>query len=96
MTFKDDSKKEIKKMDEKIDNISSFAFKIIKEAKRDKTFWFVTWLITFLALSGSIIYIIYLNGDIDTTVTDTIDIQDVQNIDNSHIKIGDDVWEKSN
>ena len=35
MTFKDDSKKEIKKMDEKIDNISSFAFKIIKEAKRD-------------------------------------------------------------
>ena len=26
----------------------------------------------------------------------SIDIEDVENIDNSHIKIGDDVWEKLN
>ena len=95
MTFKDDSQKEIKKMDEKIDNISSFAFKIIKDAKRDKTFWFVTWLITFLACMGLVIYVVYLQSDIETTVSDTIDIQDVESIDNSHIKIGDDIWEKS-
>jgi hypothetical protein len=31
-----------------------------------------------------------------STETDTIDIDNVEAIDNSHIKIGDDVWEKSN
>lgn len=40
-------------------------------------------------------YTIWLLNDIGTT-TDTIDIDNVETVDNSHIKIGDDVWEKSN
>lgn len=68
--------------------------KILHEEKRDKILFFVMWLITFLCLIGAVIYIIYLHKDIET-ITETIDIQDVESIDNSHIKIGDDIWEKS-
>lgn len=43
---------------------------------------------------ATICYLVYILNDIEKT-TDTIDVQDVESIDNSHIKIGDDVWEKS-
>lgn len=39
-------------------------------------------------------YLVYILNDVGT-VNDNIDIQDVESIDNSHIKIGDDIWEKS-
>ena len=39
-------------------------------------------------------YLVYLLNDIETQI-DTIEIQDVEQIDSSHIKIGDDTWEKS-
>lgn len=53
---------------------------------------FVVWIITFVGLIISLGYIVYLLNDI--TEYDTIDIEDVETIDNSHIKIGDDIWEK--
>ena len=40
-------------------------------------------------------YIVFLLNDIGTT-TDTIDIDNVETVDNSHIKIGDDTWERLN
>ena len=94
MTFKEDVNKNIEKVDRKIDEMS-IAYLSIKYAKRDKTIWFIVWLITFLALLGSIGYILYLHNDIDTIETDEINISDVESIDNSHIRIGDDIWEKS-
>ena len=39
-------------------------------------------------------YIIYLLNDTSIVETSTIDIEGVESIDNSHIKIGDDIWEK--
>ena len=48
----------------------------------------------FIALIGALVYIVYLHKDIGTT-TETIEVQDVETIDNSHIKIGDDEWVKS-
>lgn len=68
--------------------------KILHEDKRDKILFFVMWIITFIALLGAVVYIIYLTNDTGS-ITDEITIQDVQTIDNSHIKIGDDIWEKS-
>ena len=40
-------------------------------------------------------YLVYVLNDIGTVEESTIDIDGVETIDNSHIKIGDDVWEKS-
>ena len=68
--------------------------KILHEDKRDKILFFVMWLITFIALIGALVYIVYLHKDIGTT-TETIEVQDVETLDNSHIKIGDDEWVKS-
>lgn len=56
---------------------------------------FIIWLVTFIAFMGLLGYTIWLLNDIEVVEnTDTIDIQDVEVIDNSHIKIGDDIWEK--
>lgn len=55
----------------------------------------IIWLVTFIAFMGLLGYTIWLLNDIEVVEnTDTIDIQDVEVIDNSHIKIGDDIWEK--
>ena len=40
-------------------------------------------------------YLVYVLNDTGTINDDTIEVQGVQSIDNSHIKIGDDIWEKS-
>ena len=56
---------------------------------------FIIWIITFIGLLLAVGYIVFLLNDISNVETDTIDIQDVETIDNSHIKIGDDIWEKS-
>lgn len=56
---------------------------------------FIIWFITFIALVGVSVYTIYLIKDNSKIVDEKIiDIQDVETVDNSHIKIGDDVWEK--
>ena len=47
---------------------------------------FIIWLVTFIAFMGLLGYTIWLLNDIEVVEnTDTIDIQDVEVIDNSHI-----------
>ena len=76
----------------------SIAMELLKDYKKTNKRLFIIWIITFIAFISLLGYTIYLLNDIGTieSDTDTIDIQDVESIDNSHIKIGDDVWEKSN
>ena len=71
----------------------SFAYDILKDYKKTNKRLFVIWIITFIALIGVTCYTVYLLND-TVTSTDTIEIEDVESIDNSHIKIGDDLWEK--
>lgn len=95
-------KEELEKVEEKVEK-ASFAMEMLQFSKKQneqlennnrRMFWI--WVITFIGLVLSVGYIVYLLNDIDTTQdTDVIDIQDVETIDNSHIKIGDDTWEKS-
>lgn len=94
MSIKEDIEKVENKMKE-IEN-ESWAMLVLKDYKKTNKRMFIIWIITFLALIGLSCYTIYLLNDIGTVEdNDTIDIQDVQSIDNSHIKIGDDIWEKS-
>lgn len=76
----------------------SIAMELLKDYKKTNKRLFIIWIITFIAFISLLGYTIWLLNDIGTieSDTDTIDIQDVENIDNSHIKIGNDVWEKSN
>ena len=68
----------------------SFALELIQDYKKQNKRQFVV-ILTILGLWFiTICYLVYLLNDIETTV-DTIDIQDVESIDNSHIKIGDDI-----
>ena len=93
MSLKDEvleMKKEVKDVREK-----SVALEFVSDYKKDKNRYFVMWLITFIAFICLLGYTIWLLNDIGTVDESTIDIQDVESIDNSHIKIGDDVWEKS-
>lgn len=71
----------------------NFALNILSDYKKQNKRLFIIWIITFLALIGVTCYMIYLLNDIGT-VEETIDIDEVEQIDNSTIKIGDDLWEK--
>ena len=70
------------------------ALGILKEFKSDARKFFIMWIITFIAFMGLLAYTIFLLNDVGAN-QDTIEIQDVETIDNTHIKIGDDIWEKS-
>ena len=72
---------------------NSLALDILKDYKTGSKRLFAIWIITFLALIGVSCYLIYIIND---TGVESIEIEDVETIDNSHIKIGDDIWEKSN
>jgi len=92
---------DISKIEKRVDK-QSVAMEMLSFAKEQKTQlennnkrMFRIWIITFIGLLLSIGYIVYLLNDISNVETDTIEIQDVETIDNSHIKIGDDIWEKS-
>lgn len=80
-------KKEIEKLKEE-----SVAMELLKDVRKTNKRLFVIWIVTFLTLVGVACYVFYLKNDSET-VTDTIKINDVDKIDNSHIKIGDDIWE---
>lgn len=75
-------------------NDKSIAMEIISDYKKANKRMFILNIILILALITSIGYIFYLLNDIGS-VESTIDVQDVETIDNSHIKIGDDEWVKS-
>lgn len=92
---------------EEVKNEVSFAMEMLEYSKEQNTQltdnfkkMYRVWIITFtglvLCLIASVGYIIYLLNDIGTIEdSDSIEIVDVETIDNTHIKIGDDVWEKS-
>lgn len=71
----------------------SFAMQFVDTLKVQNKRLFICWLITFLAFIGLLGYTIWLYNDIVAEVEE-ISIEDVQNIESSNIKIGDDVWEK--
>ena len=96
----------IKSEKEEIDNIKkevhelqeqSLALELLKDYKKQNKRQFVIILVILGMFTALLGYTIYLLNDFGvSTETDTIDIDNVEEIDNSHIKIGDDVWEKSN
>ena len=79
---------------EEIEKTRTFKNEIFWDLKRHNKHLFILRLIIFVVLVGLVAYVIYLKSDIGKT-TETIEIKDFEHIDNSHIKIGDDIWEKS-
>lgn len=79
---------------EEIEKTRTFKNEIFSDLKRHNKHLFILCLIIFVVLVGLVAYVIYLKSDIGKT-TETIEIKDFEHIDNSHIKIGDDIWEKS-
>ena len=77
---------------------NSGALEILKDFKGDNRRMFIILLIVLFMWFFTIGYLVYILNDTGTIEedSDTIDIQDVEVIDNTHIKIGDDVWEVSN
>lgn len=76
-------------------NEKSFAMTILDDYKKQNNHQFIIILVILLLWFITGVYLVYVLNDIGTT-EDTIDIEDVESIDNTHIKIGDDIWEKSN
>ena len=74
---------------------NSYALEFIKDYKADSKKWFTILLIVLFMWFLTIGYLVYVLNDTGTINDDTIEVQGVQSIDNSHIKIGDDIWEKS-
>lgn len=88
----ENSKKIIENMNRVHQN--SGAIEILKDFKDDNKRIFIVLLIVLFMWFFTIGYLVYTLNDIKTISSDTIEIEDVETIDNSHIKIGDDVWEK--
>lgn len=86
----EDMKKEVEEIQE-----HSFAMELLKDQKKQNKRQFIIILVILGMFTCLLGYTIWLLNDVGTT-TQSIDIEDVENIDNSHIKIGDDVWEKLN
>lgn len=87
----EDMKKEVKEIEE-----GSLAMSLLADYKSQNKRQFIIILVILGMFACLLGYTIWLLNDIGvSTETDTIDIDNVETIDNSHIKIGDDVWEKS-
>lgn len=90
---------EVLEMKKEVEEIQehSFAMELLKDQKKQNKRQFIIILVILGMFTCLLGYTIYLLNDFGvSTETDTIDIDNVETIDNSHIKIGDDVWEKSN
>ena len=87
--------KKVEKQQRKIEQ-NSFALELLKDYKKTNKRQFITILVILCMWFLTIGYLVYLLNDIDYVDENTIDIEEVESIDNSHIKIGDDIWEKSN
>lgn len=82
-------KKEVNEVKEQ-----SFAMELLKDYKMANKRLFIALIVVLSMWFVTIGYLVYILNDIDQVEEyDTIDIQDVETIDNSHIKIGDDIWE---
>lgn len=85
-------KKEVQEVQE-----HSFAMELLKDQKKQNKRQFIIILVILGMFTCLLGYTIYLLNDFGvSTETDTIDIDNVETNDNSHIKIGDVVWKKSN
>ena len=85
-------KKEVQEVQE-----HSFAMELLKDQKKQNKRQFIIILVILGMFTCLLGYTIYLLNDFGvSTETDTIDIDNVETVDNSHMKIGDDIWEKSN
>lgn len=71
----------------------SFGMELLREAKTVNKRLFAMWLITFIMLMCLVSYVIYLKCT-EITNTSEISIEDVETVESSTIKIGDDIWEK--
>ena len=81
----------VKKELEEVKNIKQdgFAMEILKDYKKTNKRMFTALLIVLFMWFITIGYVVFLLNDIGT-VEETIDINEVDNIDNSTIKIGDE------
>ena len=85
-------KKEVQEVQE-----HSFAMELLKDQKKQNKRQFIIILVILGMFTCLLGYTIYLLNDFGvSTEKKTIDIDNVETVDNSHIKIGDDIWEKSN
>lgn len=73
---------------------NSLAVEILKDYKADSKKWFTILLIVLCMWFITIGYLVYVLNDTGTS-EEILEIDGVERIDNSHIKIGDDIWEKS-
>ena len=90
----ENSKKIISNMNQIHQN--SGALEILKDFKGDNKRLFAILMVVLFMWFSTIVYLVYVLNDTATIQSDdSIEIQDVETIDNTHIKIGDDVWEKS-
>jgi len=93
-----DLREEVVKMKDEVREIEtkqeSFAMEFVHTLKAQNKRMFICWLVTFIAFIGLLGYTIWLYNDIEA-ITKEIDIEDVNTIDESNIKIGDDIWEES-
>ena len=87
-------KEDMKKINEKVEQ-TSFAYELLSDYKKQNKRQFIVILVILSMWFITGAYLVWLLNDIGTIEESTIDIQDVETIDNSHIKIGDDIWEKS-
>ena len=71
----------------------SFAMELLEDSKKQNKRLFIIWLVTFIFLILLSTYTIWLLNDI-TSESEIIEIDDVNTLDNSNIKIGDDLWEE--
>lgn len=86
-----DTIKEIRKENEE----NSFAMELLKGYKTANRRLFTIILVILAMWFMTIGYLVYVLNDIGYT-EETIEIQEVETIDDSTIKIGDELWEKSN
>ena len=98
MSIKSD-KDEIEDIKHQVEEIQeeSLALELIKDYKKQNKRQFIIILVILGMFTCLLGYTLWLINDTGvSTETDTIDIDNVETIDNSHIKIGDELWEKSN
>ena len=90
-------KENIQELEEKVEK-TSFAYEMLKDMKTQNKRLFIIILVILGMWFITGAYLVWTLNDIGVNEedNDTIEIQDVETIDNSHIKIGDDIWEKSN
>jgi uncharacterized membrane protein len=88
-------KEEVLEMKKEVQEIQeqSFAMELLKDQKKQNKRQFIIILVILGMFTILLGYTIWLLNDIGTT-NDTIDIDKVDSISDSHIKNGDDIWEK--